>query len=73
MKKGPAILIDEIGEAVVEDAAMPFIINTYGEGDQVGFIITDSNTIQSIPGWLWLLIIASVSWGVYYFIAFINA
>mgnify|MGYP003563492125 FL=1 len=48
------------------------MINAYGKGDQKRFLIEGSETPQSIPAWLWALIIGFVGWGIYYAVTALN-
>jgi hypothetical protein len=72
VRNGPAISIEGIKENAVVDGVLPLMINAYGKGDQTKFLITGSETPQSIPSWVWILIIGVGAWGLYYFIAFLN-
>jgi hypothetical protein len=72
VKNGPAILIEGIKENAVVDGVLPVMINAYSKGDQTKFLITGSETPQSIPFWLWILVIGTFVWIAYYFIAYFN-
>jgi hypothetical protein len=72
VRNGPAISVEGIKENAVVDGVLPLMINAYGKGDQTKFLITGSETPQSIPSWVWILIIGVGAWGLYYFIAFLN-
>lgn len=72
VKNGPAISIEGIKENAVVDGVLPLMINAYSKGDQTKFLITGSETPQSIPSWLWILVIGVGVWLIYYFIAYIN-
>jgi hypothetical protein len=56
----------------VVDGILPLMINAYGKGDQKKFLIYGSETPQSIPSWVWVLVIGVGGWILYYFIAFIS-
>ena len=73
VKNGPAIEIEGIKENAIVDGVLPIMVNAYSKGDQAKFLITGSETPKSIPSWLWILIIGVSVWGLYYFIAYINA
>ena len=73
VKNGPAISIEGIRENDVVDGILPLMINAYSKGDQTKFLITGSETPQSIPSWLWMLIIGVGVWAAYYFIAYLIA
>jgi hypothetical protein len=66
VRNGPAIAIEGIREDAVVDGVLPVMINAYGKGDQKRFLIEGSETPQSIPAWLWALIIGFSGWGIYY-------
>jgi hypothetical protein len=66
VRNGPAIAIEGISKDAVVDGVIPLMINAYGKGDQKRFLIEGSETPQSIPAWLWALIIGFVAWGIYY-------
>lgn len=66
VRNGPAIAIEGIKENAVVDGVLPLMINAYGKGDQKSFLITGSETPQSIPAWVWALIIVFAGWAMYY-------
>jgi len=70
VKNGPAIAIEGIRENAVVDGVVPLMINAYGKGDQKKFLITGSETPQSIPALLWVLVIGFVGWSLYYLITY---
>ena len=70
VKNGPAIAIEGIRENAVVDGVLPLMINAYGKGDQKKFLITGSETPQSIPALLWVLVIGFVGWSLYYLITY---
>jgi hypothetical protein len=72
VRNGPAIAVEGIHENTVVDGVLPLMINAYGKGNQKNFLITGSESPQSIPFWLWLIVIATVAWALFYFIAYIN-
>ena len=69
---GPAIAVEGISENAVVDGILPIMINAYSKGDQKKFMIEGSETPQSIPSWLWALVILFVGWAMYYFIVSLN-
>lgn len=71
VKNGPAISIEGIHENAVVDGIVPIMINAYGKGDSKKFHITGSETPQSIPAWVWILIIGFVGWTFYYLVQYI--
>ncbi len=66
VRNGPAIAVEGIKENAVVDGIVPLMINAYGKGDQKSFLIEGSETPQSIPAWVWILIIGFVGWASYY-------
>lgn len=70
VKNGPAIAIEGISENAVVDGVVPLMINAYGKGDQKRFLITGSETPQSIPAWIWILLIGFLGWAAYYLIRY---
>ncbi|MCF2501324.1 cytochrome C [Dyadobacter chenhuakuii] len=72
VKNGPAIAVEGITENAVVDGVVPLMINAYGKGDQKRFLITGSETPQSIPAWIWILIIGFLGWSIYYLIQYID-
>lgn len=72
VKNGPAIAIEGIRENAVVDGVLPLMINAYSKGDQTRFLITGSETPQSIPFWLWILVVSVLVWALYYLVAYIS-
>ena len=68
VRNGPAIAIEGILENAIVDGIIPSMINAYDKGDSKKFIIDGSETPQSVPNWLWILLIAFFGWESYYFI-----
>ena len=66
VKNGPAIAVEGIKEHDIVDGIIPIMINAYGKGDQKSFLIAGSETPQSIPSWVWIIIICFVGWALYY-------
>jgi hypothetical protein len=66
VRNGPAIDIEGIRENAIVDGVLPIMINAYGKGDQKGFLISGSETPQSIPWWVWIIIIGFLGWAMYY-------
>ena len=70
VKNGPAIAIEGISENAVVDGVVPLMINAYGKGDQKRFLIVGSETPQSIPAWIWIILIGFAGWAIYYLIKY---
>jgi hypothetical protein len=68
VRNGPAIAVEGISENEVVDGIIPLMINAYDKGNQKKFIIEGSETPQSIPNWLWIILIAFLGWATYYLI-----
>lgn len=72
VKNGPAIAVEGIKENAVVDGVLPLMINAYGKGNAKEFLIEGSETPQSIPSWVWILIIAFLGWAFYYLITYLS-
>ena len=72
VRNGPSIAIEGIKENAVVDGVLPLMINAYGKGDQKTFLIEGSETPQSIPSWVWILIIGFAGWVLYYLITYLR-
>lgn len=72
VRNGPAISIEGIKENAIVDGILPIMINAYGKGNQKKFLIEGSETPQSIPAWVWILIIGIGGWVTYYLIAYLT-
>lgn len=72
VRNGPAISVEGLNENSVVDGIVPMMINAYDKGDQKQFIIEGSETPQSIPSWLWILLIAFLGWAAFYMISNYN-
>lgn len=68
VRNGPSISVEGISENAVVDGTVPLMINAYDKGNQKKFIIEGSETPQSVPSWLWILLIAFSGWAAYYLI-----
>jgi hypothetical protein len=68
VRNGPAIAVEGLKEEAIVDGILPLMINAYGKGDAKNFIITGSETPQSIPYWIFILLIAFVAWSIYFLI-----
>lgn len=66
VRNGPAISIEGIREDAVVDGVIPIMVNAYGKGDSKNFMIVGSETPQSIPFWIFILLIAFSGWAIYY-------
>ena len=71
VRNGPSIAIEGIKEDAIVDGILPLMINAYSKGDQKTFLIQGSETPQSIPSWVWILIIGFAGWVLYYLITYL--
>ena len=72
LRTGPAIAIEGIKKNAIVDGVLPLMINAYGKGDQKKFLIEGSETPQSVPSWVWILIIGIAGWAFYYLITYLT-
>jgi len=72
VRNGPGIAIEGIKENAVVDGVLPLMINAYGKGNAQEFYIEGSETPQSIPAWVWILIIGFIGWALYYYFMYIS-
>jgi ABC-type uncharacterized transport system ATPase subunit len=68
VRNGPAIAVEGLSENGVVDGVIPLMINAYDKGNQKKFIIEGSESPQSVPNWLWILLVAFLGWAAYYII-----
>jgi hypothetical protein len=68
VRNGPVVAIEGLKEHDIVDGIVPLMINAYGKGLQKKFIIEGSETPQSVPSWIWVLLIAFASWAIYYMV-----
>lgn len=71
VRNGPAIMVEGIKENAVVDGVLPLMVNAYGKGDQREFLITGSETPQSIPWWVWVFVIGFLGWSLFYLVRFL--
>lgn len=72
VRNGPAIAIEGLAENQVVDGTIPLMINAYDKGNQKKFLIEGSETPQSIPSWLWILLVAFMGWAAFYILTSFN-
>ncbi|MBC7426865.1 MAG: cytochrome C [Bacteroidia bacterium] len=68
VRNGPAIAVEGISDNAVVDGVLPLMINAYDKGNQKKFVIEGSETPQSVPSWLWILLIFFMGWAAFYVI-----
>jgi hypothetical protein len=72
VRNGPAISVEGLSENSIVDGTIPLMINAYDKGNQKNFFIVGSETPQSVPSWLWIILIAFFGWAAYYIITNFN-
>ncbi len=72
VKNGPSISIEGLKEDDIVDGSFPLMINAYDRGNQKSFIIEGSETPQTIPVWMWVIIILIAGWSAYYLITYFD-
>ena len=72
VRNGPSISIEGIKEHAVVDGVVPLMVNAYGKGNQKEFLIEGSETPQSIPAWVWILVIGFVGWALFYLVRYFS-
>lgn len=72
VRNGPDISVEGIAENAVIDGIVPIMVNAYSKGDTEKFYIIGSETPQSVPTWIWILLILFFGWGMYYLISYLN-
>jgi len=66
VRNGPAIAVEGLRPDAVVDGTLPLMINAYGKGDSKSFVIIGAETPQSIPFWIYILLILFLGWAVYF-------
>lgn len=72
VKNGPSISVEGLTENDVVDGVLPLMINAYDKGNQKSFVIEGSETPQTIPVWMWIIMIVIVGWSAYYLITYFS-
>ncbi|UOE40376.1 cytochrome C [Chryseobacterium suipulveris] len=72
VKNGPSISIEGLKENDIVDGSFPLMINSYDKDSQKSFVIEGSETPQTVPVWMWVIIILIAAWGAYYGITYFN-
>ncbi|MFD2146118.1 cytochrome C [Mucilaginibacter antarcticus] len=68
VRNGPAIAIEGLRKDEIVEGILPLMINAYGKGDQKTFTLHGSETPQSIPWWMIVLIILFAAWSLYFLV-----
>ncbi len=72
VRNGPAISIEGLKDNSIVDGVIPIMINAYDKGNLKKFIIDGSETPQSVPNWLWILVVGFIGWGAFFLITSLN-
>ncbi|MDQ1806139.1 MULTISPECIES: cytochrome C [Chryseobacterium] len=72
VSNGPTIKIEGLKNKDVVDGTLSLMINAYDKGNQKSFIINGSETPQTIPFWIWIIVILFIGWAIYYEITSYN-
>ena len=72
VKNGPSISIEGLNDNDVVDGVLPLMINAYDKGNQKSFVIEGSETPQTVPVWMWIIMILITGWGAYYLITYFS-
>ncbi|MDP2453675.1 MULTISPECIES: cytochrome C [unclassified Kaistella] len=72
VKNGPSISVEGLKDDDIVDGILPLMINAYDKGNQKSFVIEGSETPQTVPVWMWVIIILIAGWGAYYGITYFS-
>lgn len=72
VKNGPSISVEGLKNDDIVDGVLPLMINAYDKGNQKSFVIEGSETPQTVPVWMWVIIILIAGWGAYYGITYFS-
>ena len=70
VKNGPSVSVEGLKDNDIVDGVLPLMINAYDKGNQKSFMIEGSETPQTIPVWIWIIIILFAGWAAYYGITY---
>lgn len=70
VRNGPTITVVGLKDNEVLSDEHPITINAYGSERKDKFIIVGSETPKAIPAWVWLLLVAFMGFGLYYFVMY---
>ncbi|MGS0748693.1 cytochrome C [Halpernia sp. GG3] len=68
VKNGPTISVEGLTENDIVDGSLPLMINAYDKGMPKSFVIEGSETPQTVPVWVWIMIIIIGAWSAFYLI-----
>ncbi|MCB0481165.1 MAG: cytochrome C [Flavobacteriales bacterium] len=66
VRNGPSVSVEGIKENGIVDGVIPLMLNAYDKGNQKQFIIGGSETPQSVPSWMLILLVTFIGWAAYY-------
>jgi hypothetical protein len=72
VRNGPAIAVEGIKKDEVVDGVLPLMVSAYGKGDQKTFMLHGSETPQSMPFWIVIMLILFTAWAVYYLVTSVS-
>lgn len=72
VKNGPSVSVEGLNDDDIVDGVLPLMINAYDKGNQKSFIIEGSETPQTVPVWMWIVMILIAGWGAYYLITYFS-
>ncbi len=70
VKNGPSISVEGLADDAIIDGIVPLMINAYDKGNEKSFIIEGSETPQTVPVWMWVIIALFAGWAAYYGITY---
>jgi hypothetical protein len=72
VKNGPSVSVEGLNDHDIVDGVIPLMINAYDKGNQKSFVIEGSETPQTVPVWIWVIIILFAGWAAYYGITYFS-
>lgn len=72
VRNGPAIIVEGITQNGVVDGVVPVMVNAYSKGDEKTFLIEGAESPQSIPAWVWMIIIGFLAWSMFYTFSYLT-
>ncbi len=68
VRNGPGIAVQGISHNDVLEGTIPVLVNSYGGANEPNWEASRAETPAAIPTWIWVLAIAIVAWGTFYFV-----
>lgn len=72
VKNGPSVSVEGLKDDDIVDGVLALMINAYDKGNQKSFVIEGSETPQTVPVWMWIIMILIAGWGAYYLITYFS-